>query len=112
MLPLPLLPPHPDRLNPAISRQSKARHERVLLRFRCAPLATIPKIGRPEIGNHSASLSAADQIPGSASRAELPAVVTMTFTDVALEPLRVTELEERAQVAWAGAPLQLRQPPD
>jgi hypothetical protein len=44
---------------------------------------------------------------GCARLAVLPAVVTVTVTDAGVEPLRATELEEREQADWAGAPLQL-----
>jgi hypothetical protein len=40
--------------------------------------------------------------------AEPPVVVTVTVTVAGVDPMRVTEFEERAHVDWVGAPLQLR----
>ena len=64
--------------------------------------------GRPHIGSQSASLLPPfeNQLLGLENRAELPAVVTVTVTDVELEPLSVTELGESEHVECAGAPLQ------
>jgi hypothetical protein len=44
---------------------------------------------------------------GCARIAEVPAVVTATVTDAAVEPFSVTELEDKEQTDWDGAPVQL-----
>lgn len=83
----------------------RARHLRDL------PLPHMPtsaRLGSPDNGIQNASLLLlGGETAGSAILAEPPPVVTVTFTDVAVEPLRVTELGTE-HVDCAGTPLQLK----
>ena len=61
---------------------------------------------QPERVNHSASVPLAGGKPaGRARRAVVPAVVTETVTDAAVEPWSATEFDEREHADCDGAPL-------